>query len=167
MLEYDNVLPDPDEDSDSRRGEGGRSLTRAERRDLRLEIRAVERRWPTRPEVREAICENIGRHAADPELDPKLSIAAAKAYALMERQNQVDECHFVIVGLAIVVLFVVMIATNPLRRSNESVRRWLQTKTPLGSSLTKVRVVLDEHGWYDERFQRTEPPPQPSLPVLG
>lgn len=58
------------------------------------------------------------------------------------------------------------IAFSPLRRSDDGVRAWLLAKTPLGSSLAEVRPFLEQHGWNDERFQQTMPPPA-TKPFLG
>lgn len=73
---------------------------------------------------------------------------------------------FVIATAAIAILVVAVISANPLRRSDASVRAWLLTTTPLGSGLDDVRTVLEQHGWHDEVFQRTQPPPA-SEPFLG
>lgn len=58
-----------------------------------------------------------------------------------------------IIILVIVMLFVAFIWSNPLRRPEQSIRNWLEKTTPLGSSLTEVRVTASQPGWYDARFQ--------------
>ena len=76
---------------------------------------------------------------------------------------------FLIIGGIAVAVFLaalIAIASNPFRRPDASVRAWLLTKTPLGSSLEDVRSLLEQHGWHDERFQDTLPRPA-AVPFLG
>ena len=75
--------------------------------------------------------------------------------------------HILIVGgIAVAVLVTAWMASNPLRRSDASVRAWLLTKTPLGSSRAEVRAVLEQQGWQEARFHQTRPSPAAD-PFLG
>jgi hypothetical protein len=42
-------------------------------------------------------------------------------------------------------------ASNPLRRTDTSVRRWLEKMTPVGSSLSEVEAVATRRGWFPDR----------------
>ena len=44
--------------------------------------------------------------------------------------------------------WLVVVASNPLRRSEHSVSQWLQKQTPLGSSVDDVRVYAEKKGWF-------------------
>ena len=75
--------------------------------------------------------------------------------------------YFMLVGgIAVAVLVTAWLASNPLRRSDASVRAWLLIKTPLGSRCADVRAVLEHHGWQDDRIQQTLPRPAAD-PFLG
>jgi len=71
----------------------------------------------------------------------------------------------VIAGVLVVAL-AAAIASNPLRKSDADLRAWLLARTPIGTSLTDVRAMLDEHGWHEAGFQQTLPLPA-SPPFLG
>ncbi|MCI0534042.1 MAG: hypothetical protein L0Z50_02325, partial [Verrucomicrobiales bacterium] len=58
-----------------------------------------------------------------------------------------------VLAAALVVGAVVM-ATNPLRRSDAAVRAWLLEELPLGSSSEQVRAVAKARGWFDPFCQR-------------
>jgi hypothetical protein len=45
---------------------------------------------------------------------------------------------------------------NPLRRSEASIRSWLEKATPLGSSLSHVQATATQRGWYDARAQGSD-----------
>jgi hypothetical protein len=72
---------------------------------------------------------------------------------------------------ALILLFGVAIAcwqlaSNPLRKSNASIREWLFSKTPPGSRIDEVRQFLDERGWDNPQFHKRWPPPADE-PFLG
>ncbi len=50
----------------------------------------------------------------------------------------------------------VFAACSPLRRSEASVRHWLEKTTPLGSSLSDVQAIARKRGWYDARHQGSD-----------
>ena len=52
------------------------------------------------------------------------------------------------------VAVVVVMASNPLRRSDALVRAWLLEELPLGSSSERVRAVAKARGWFDPFRQR-------------
>lgn len=49
------------------------------------------------------------------------------------------------VGVAVV--FSVVLLSNPLRRSEEAIGRWLEKTTPLGSGMLEVRAAAMRQGW--------------------
>lgn len=55
-----------------------------------------------------------------------------------------------------VVSVIVLVAANPLRRSEESIAAWLQAQTPLGSSRESVVAYAKEHGWIKPTFRRSD-----------
>lgn len=57
----------------------------------------------------------------------------------------------IIVAALCVTAFGVLLASNPLRRSEASISQWLEKKTPLGSSMSEVRATAMENGWYDAK----------------
>lgn len=59
-----------------------------------------------------------------------------------------------VVVVAAVIVFVV--ASNPLRRSEESISAWLQAQTPLGSSRESVVAYAEKRKWYDSRAQGSD-----------
>jgi hypothetical protein len=63
------------------------------------------------------------------------------------------------VTIAVVICAVALIAflaSNPLRRSESSVRHWLEKTTPLGSSLADVQATATKRGWYHARSQGSD-----------
>jgi len=73
---------------------------------------------------------------------------------------------FAIASFVIAIILALVIGANPTRRSDEGLQAWLQAKTPLGSKRSDVRAVLAKHGWQNDGYQRTQPPPA-SKPFLG
>lgn len=63
----------------------------SELRDIRLIQRAMEQRWPIKPEFREALVKRLVRIIASPESTPREVSAAARALLSAESQNQADE----------------------------------------------------------------------------
>ena len=61
-----------------------------------------------------------------------------------------------IVAILLVVALAGCVTSNPLRRSETSIRQWLEKTTPLGSSLTDVRATATQHGWYDANSQGSD-----------
>jgi hypothetical protein len=59
-----------------------------------------------------------------------------------------------IVEASVVALIVIAgwIASQPLLRSENSIRAALLKKTPLGSSVTEVRMFVDRRGWLDRKY---------------
>jgi len=49
--------------------------------------------------------------------------------------------------LLVVAVIVVTIASNPLRRSNETIRENILKITPLGTSMEDVIKAIEENGW--------------------
>ena len=47
--------------------------------------------------------------------------------------------------------------SNPLRRSDAGVRRWMERKTPMGSSLRNVEALAFKSGW-PVRYHFGRPP---------
>ena len=62
----------------------------------------------------------------------------------------------VVVATLCLVAVAVFLVSNPLRRSEASIRGWLEKSTPLGSSLAEVQSVATRHGWYDPQFQGSD-----------
>ncbi len=56
-------------------------------------------------------------------------------------------------AIAIVALFGAALYSNPLRRSDTGVRRWLEKTTPMGSSLSDVETVAFERRWPVSRHE--------------
>jgi hypothetical protein len=58
---------------------------------------------------------------------------------------------------AIVVAIVGFIAaSSPLRKSEDDIRAWLETQTPIGSSLESVISYAQKQKWYDARAQGSD-----------
>jgi len=53
----------------------------------------------------------------------------------------------VMVGVICIIAFVVLIASNPLRRSEADIKRQILEITPLGTSFSQVRTTVEQHGW--------------------
>ena len=53
--------------------------------------KAMEQRWPIKPEYREALVKRLVRIIADPQSKPREVASAAKALLAAEVQNQMDE----------------------------------------------------------------------------
>lgn len=62
-------------------------MTKAE---VNLVARAVRERWPTNPRVKDALLTKVARVGLRSE-QPRVVFAAFRAYAMAERQNQLDE----------------------------------------------------------------------------
>lgn len=52
-----------------------------------------------------------------------------------------------ILGVAGLALVIAVLASNPLRRSEESIERWLEKQTPLGISAAEVQAIAMKRGW--------------------
>jgi hypothetical protein len=57
----------------------------------RMEARAMEQRWPVKPEYREAVLRRNIRIIADPKSTERAIVAASKVILAAEAQNQSDE----------------------------------------------------------------------------
>ena len=57
----------------------------------RMEARAMEQRWPTKPEYREALIRRNMKIIADPKSTERAIVAASKVILAAEAQNQSDE----------------------------------------------------------------------------
>lgn len=62
--------------------------------------RAVQERWPIKPEFREALVKRLTRIIADPNSSPREVTAASKALISAEKQNQDDQHKVVDVELS-------------------------------------------------------------------
>ena len=62
----------------------------------------------------------------------------------------------VIAVVVCVVALFAFLASNPLRRSESSIQRWLQQATPLGSSLSEVQATTTQRGWYFAQNQGSD-----------
>jgi hypothetical protein len=60
-------------------------------RDIRMMQRALEQRWPIKPEYRDAIIRKLVQVVVDPSSSARESVAAAKGLIAAEAQNQKDE----------------------------------------------------------------------------
>jgi hypothetical protein len=56
--------------------------------------------------------------------------------------------NLVIAVIVCGVALLAFLASNPLRRSESSIRRWVQKTTPFGSNLSEVQAKITERGWY-------------------
>ena len=54
------------------------------------------------------------------------------------------------------VALLALLALNPLRRPESSVRRWLEKTTPLGSTLSNVQATVTQRGWYFSQNQGSD-----------
>ena len=61
-----------------------------------------------------------------------------------------------IVAILLVVALAGCVTSPPLRRSEMSIRQWLEKTTPLGSSLADVRATATQRGWYDANLQGSD-----------
>lgn len=62
-------------------------------RDVRMIQRAMEQRWPIKPEYRQALVARLVKIIADPKSSPREVTAASKALIAAEAQNAADEQH--------------------------------------------------------------------------
>ncbi len=60
-------------------------------RDTRMMAKALEQRWPIKPEYREAIVRKLVQIIANPSSSPREVTAATRALMAAESQNQEDE----------------------------------------------------------------------------
>lgn len=60
-------------------------------RDTRMMQKALEQRWPIKPEYRAAIIARLVKIVADPNSSPREVTAASKALMAAEQQNMADE----------------------------------------------------------------------------
>lgn len=60
-------------------------------RDIRMIQKAMEQRWPIKPEYRSVLVQRLTRIIADPQSTPREVTAAAKGLIAAESQNQKDE----------------------------------------------------------------------------
>ena len=101
-------------------------------RDTRMIQKAMEQRWPIRPEYRDALIKRLLRILADPQSSPREATSAAKALMAAERQNQEDEHKVIDVELQ--------------RRDNEL----SQIAIELGID---PRLIVDESRESDKSFE--------------
>jgi hypothetical protein len=69
-------------------------------RDTRMAQKALEQRWPIKPEYREALVRRLVRIIADPNSSAREVTSASKALIAAESQNQADEHKVVDVRLS-------------------------------------------------------------------
>jgi len=63
----------------------------------------------------------------------------------------------IVAGLiAAAAVIVIVMALNPLRRSEEKIGIWLQAQTPLGSSRESVIKYAERMNWYNPRAQGSD-----------
>ena len=62
----------------------------------------------------------------------------------------------IIAFVVCVVALFAFLASNPLRRSESGVRRWLEKTTPLGSSLSDVQATATRRGWHGARNEGSD-----------
>jgi hypothetical protein len=64
---------------------------------------------------------------------------------------------FIVSGAAVAAAVIgFVIASNPLRRSEEGISAWLQTQTPLGSSRESVIAYAEKRSWYHAQAQGSD-----------
>jgi hypothetical protein len=54
----------------------------------------------------------------------------------------------IIASFACIAALGAFLASNPLRRPEPNVKRWLEKITPLGSTLSDVQATAERRGWY-------------------
>lgn len=60
----------------------------------------------------------------------------------------------IIIALVVLIVFggvLTFYASNPLRRTDAGVERWLEKMTPIGSSLSDVHAVVAQRGWFSDQ----------------
>lgn len=62
-------------------------------RDTRMIAKALEQRWPIKPEYRAALVRRLVQVIADPASSPREVTAASRALIAAEGQNLADEQH--------------------------------------------------------------------------
>ena len=62
-------------------------------RDTRMMAKALEQRWPIKPEYRQAIVNRLVQIVANPKSSPREVTAASRSLLSAEAQNQQDEQH--------------------------------------------------------------------------
>jgi hypothetical protein len=64
--------------------------------------------------------------------------------------------NIVIAASLITFAYAAWCAFNPLRRPEASIQQWVEKATPLGSSLTDVRAIATQRGWYNANIQGSD-----------
>ena len=85
------AMPQPEPTPEPAGGLGAVVSAEAGIRDTRLMRKAIEQRWPIKPEYREAVVNRLVRIVADKGASNREAVAAAKGLIAAESQNQVDE----------------------------------------------------------------------------
>jgi hypothetical protein len=65
----------------------------------------------------------------------------------------------VVATVAILVVLAIAIALNPLRRSDDGIRNWLLSVTPLGTTVDDIQLILNARGWKRVGNSQVQPPP--------
>jgi hypothetical protein len=63
-----------------------------------------------------------------------------------------------IIAIVFVAAVSVRIATNPVRRSDPEIRKWLLTKTPRGTTSNEVWSIASRQGWELRSPTKVNPP---------
>ena len=64
--------------------------------------------------------------------------------------------RFIIGIILLIAALVGCAAFNPLRRSEPSIRHWLEKTTPLGGTIDQIRAIAIQHGWYNANSQGSD-----------
>ena len=66
-----------------------------------------------------------------------------------QEQRKEKLARYIVLGVVASILILAgVVASNPLRRSNETIKRRLQKSTPIGSNFEDVTSAAKNHGWY-------------------
>ena len=68
-------------------------------------------------------------------------------------------------ALTLAVAVALLFPANPLRRSDESLRRYLLQKVPMGSSLETLQAVATREGWKFDGTSKFLPPGEKEMTV--
>ncbi len=70
-----------------------------------------------------------------------------------QEQRKEKLARYIVLGVVASVLILIgIVALNPLRRSDDTIKRRLRKITPMGSTFEDVTAVAKNHGWYTPRL---------------